>query len=82
MDTKYVCKKPPCIHVVVDWRRKIYAVFLEDAEGEVIQLPSSEVKKACEYIKDIQTKKLEEARNDDVDLLAEKYLEAYPYTED
>ncbi|MCD6084710.1 MAG: hypothetical protein J7J20_04130 [Desulfurococcales archaeon] len=72
----YVCDKPPCIHVVVDWRRKVFAVFFEDSLGNIVQIPSSRLVDACRKVEELLKKRVREATGDLIDELAEEFLGA------
>ncbi len=74
--SKYVCEDPPCLHVVVDWQSKKFAVFLEDAEESILYIPASKLLKACENVKELIRKHVAEAKGEEADPLAEKYLGA------
>jgi hypothetical protein len=78
----YSCEKPPCIHVVVDWPTKKYAVFVEDAEGTLLYIPSSKIVEACSKIQELTRKRVKEASGDEIDSIAEKYLEAVELVEE
>ncbi|ADM27277.1 conserved hypothetical protein [Ignisphaera aggregans DSM 17230] len=78
---KYECLEPPCIHVVVDDTRKIYAVFFEDWEGNIYLVKASEIMKASETINRIKNS-YREATDSEADKLAEEYLGAEPVEEE
>jgi len=78
---KYECLEPPCIHVVVDDSRKIYAVFFEDWEGNIYLVKASEIMKASEIINRIKNS-YREATDSEADKLAEEYLGAEPVEEE
>ena len=73
--TVYQCPEPPCIHIVVDERRRVFKVFIEDYDM-IIPIPVEELSKACNRLRGIE--KLREAYGDEVDYLARRYLEAEP----
>jgi hypothetical protein len=79
-EERYRCPEPPCIHVVLDKRRGIYKVFLEDYDGLIIPIPLKVLKKACEDIKAVEN--LREASGEEIDYLARRYLEAEPKEEE
>ena len=64
------------MHVVVDWRRKRFAVFVEDAEGSLLYVPSERVVAACDRVKELKGKRVREASGDEVNEIAEEYLNA------
>jgi len=72
----YVCEEPPCIHVVVDWRRKVFTVLFEDSLGNVIQVPSSKLTEACRKVEELLKKRIREATGDLIDELAKEFLGA------
>ena len=74
----YVCREPPCIHVVVDDRSKRIAVFVEDSEGEIIWIRLDELLSACSRATSFTSKGYSEASEDEVDDVARKYLGAEP----
>lgn len=73
---EYECKKYPCIHVVVDYSKKIYALFLETSDGDIIHVPASEVIVAADKVLELSKARFREARGDEVDWLAEEKLGA------
>jgi len=74
----YECREHPCIHVVIDRRKGIFKVFIEDYD-RIIPLSFEELVKAWTIVSgEALGKKLREARNNEVDYLARKYLEAEP----
>jgi len=75
---RYTCDKPPCLHVVVDYSDKKYAVFLEDSEGELIWVRGSEVLRAASLLEKYAKSGFREARGEEVDELAYSQLEALP----
>ncbi len=82
MGSEYECVKPPCVHVVLDWRRKMFAVFVEDAEGSLLYVPSEELLAACEKVREAMSKKVREASGDEIDELAEEHLNAVEVVEE
>ncbi|HDJ83545.1 MAG TPA: hypothetical protein ENG44_00940 [Desulfurococcaceae archaeon] len=76
MDNEYVCKEYPCIHVVVDYSKKIYALFLETSDGDIIHIPVYEVKRALEKVEELSKARFREACGDEIDWLAEERLGA------
>ncbi len=79
---KYKCEKPPCVHIVVDDRRKIFKVFIEDYDY-IMPIEISKIIKACKLIEsDPRLKRYREALDDEIDYLARRYLEAEPLTEE
>ncbi len=81
MSGKYECENPPCIHVVLDPRRKRYAVFIEDAEGSILYIEAEKVLTAAKEIEKLKRAKFREAEGDEVDELAREYLGAEPVEE-
>ena len=78
MSEKYECEKPPCIHVVPDHRRKRFAVFFEDDEGNVLYVESSKVKEAYRKIVELERKHYREASGDEIDQIAREILNVEP----
>ncbi len=78
---RYKCLEPPCIHVVIDSSRKIYAVFFEDWEGNIYLVRASEIMRTSETINRIKNS-YREATDREADNLAEEYLEAEPIEEE
>jgi len=74
----YECEEPPCIHVVIDYPSRVFAVFLETSDGEVVYIPFSRLEKAYEEAKELLRRRFREARGDEVDRLAREFLEAEP----
>ena len=72
----YECREPPCIHVVVDWRRRSFAVFFEDSLGNVIYVPSSKLVNACREVSELLRRRVREVSGDEVDELAREFLGA------
>jgi len=80
--SKYKCEKPPCIHIVIDNRRKIFKVFVEDYDY-IMPVEISKIIKVCKLIgTDPRLKRYREALDDEIDYLARKYLEAEPLSEE
>ncbi len=75
-------QEPPCIHVVYDRKRRIYAVFFEDTTGDIIPLESQKLVKAFEKLKKVVLDGYREAQGDEIDYLAKTYLGAEPVTEE
>ena len=78
---EFRCENPPCLHVVVDWSRKLFAIFLETSEGDYIYVPWSEVEKAYGKVSELIEKRFREAKGREVDFLAMEYLGAEPIEE-
>ncbi len=79
--TVYRCDNPPCIHIVVDERRGIYKVFVEDYD-RIIPIPGKELAKACSKLaSSVSRGRLREATEGETDFLARRYLEAEPVEE-
>ncbi len=75
---KFECEAPPCIHVVVDDRRKIFRVFIEDEES-IVPVDSRILVEACERLRQVLEAGYREAKDDvNEDYLARKYLDARP----
>ena len=78
----YRCEEPPCIHIVIDERRKIFKIFIEDYEY-IIPIEFSKLLKTCKVIEEnSRLKKYREASEADEDYLARKYLGAEPLREE
>ncbi len=77
----YECENPPCIHVVVDEAQHIFAVFVEDWEGNILLIRADEVVKAAERIKQLIDDEYREAGPNQADYLARRYLNAEPIEE-
>ncbi len=81
----FECDSPPCIHVVVDERKKVFKVFLEDYEV-IAPIPLEKVVAACESVRRLREmvsrEGFREAEGDEVDRLARRYLRAEPYEEE
>jgi len=80
--SEFKCENPPCLHVVVDWSKKFFAVFLETAEGDYIYVPWSEVEKAYTKALELIRKRFREAKDREIDFLAMEYLGAEPIEEE
>ncbi len=76
--SRYECRNPPCLHVVVDYRRKLFAIYLETSDGELIHIPFDRVEKAYQKASSLLSKRFREATGKDIDYLAQEYLEAEP----
>ncbi|BAN90739.1 hypothetical protein [Aeropyrum camini] len=85
VEKSYRCDNPPCIHVVVDSRRKIFKIFLEDY-NLIAPIPFERAIAACEDIKSLKSlaenEGFREAVDEEVDMLARKYLGAEPFEEE
>lgn len=79
--SEFRCENPPCLHVVVDWSRKLFAIFLETSERDYIYVPWSEVEKAYGRVSELIEKRFREAKGREVDFLAMEYLGAEPIEE-
>lgn len=79
---RYECRDPPCLHVVIDERRKIYAVFVELDEENIYQVGARELEKACRLLEEIRGRRFREAGLDETDYLATRYLGASPAPEE
>jgi hypothetical protein len=78
----YTCKSYPCIHIVIDDRRKIFKVFIEDYDY-IMPIELSKLREACEKLaSDPRLKRYREAKEDEEDYLARKYLGAEPIKEE
>ena len=82
MGETYECKSPPCLHVVVDYRRKRFAVFLETSAGDLIHVPSDRVEEAYRRIVELRSRRFREAEGDEVDEIASDILGALPVEEE
>ncbi|ABM80193.1 hypothetical protein [Hyperthermus butylicus] len=78
----YECEKPPCLHVVVDYRRKRFAVFLETADGDLIHIPAERIEDAYNKIVALRSRRFREAVGSEVDEIAEDILGAVPVEEE
>lgn len=76
------CREPPCIHVVKDERKKIYAVFFEDSLGNVIWVESDKIRKSAEALEKVIMEGFREASGNEIDRLASRYLGASPAEEE
>lgn len=77
----YKCEDFPCIHVVIDDRRKRFKVFIEDYvepidEAYIIPVSASRLAEACEELDRILAEGYREAEGEEIDELARKYLGA------
>ena len=75
---RYECEEPPCVHVVVDYPRKRFAVFIETGDGEVLYVPFDRLRRAVEEAGELLRRRFREAQGDEVDELAAEYLGAEP----
>jgi len=75
------CNECPCFHLVVDGRRKIFRVFLEDCDGIFIPVSISQLNKVCGALSIISEHRLREASSEQTDDLARKYLGVEPVEE-
>jgi hypothetical protein len=82
MSESYECKSPPCLHVVVDYRRKRFAVFLETGDGDIIYVPADRVEEAYRRIVELRSRRFREAKGDEVDEIASEILGALPVEEE
>jgi hypothetical protein len=82
MGARYECERPPCLHVVVDYSRKVFAIFLETSEGELIYIPFDRIESAYSKASGLLSKRFREAQGSDVDYLAQEYLGAEPVGEE
>jgi hypothetical protein len=79
---RYECEELPCIHVVIDPPRKRYAVFIEYEDGDYIRIPAERVLEAAKRIEELRRRRWREASDEEIDEIAEKYLEAEPLREE
>lgn len=79
--SRFSCQNPPCIHVVRDERRKIFAVFIELDPENIYVVGAGELEKACRIMEDVKRDHLREARLEEIDYLATRYLGAAPAPE-
>ncbi len=77
----YFCAKPPCIHIVWDDRRKIYAVFVEIDDRNIFELDPDTLEKACRELQEVRGRKYRRANLQETDFLAIRYLRAKPVEE-
>ena len=78
----YRCESYPCIHIVFDDRRKIFRIFVEDYDY-IMPIDVSELREACRILEsDPRLKRYREARGEEEDYLARKYLGAEPLSEE
>ena len=78
------CEDPPCIHVIVDHRRKAFKIFIEDYEV-IAPVPLKVAREACSKLEELERlvkRGYREAEGEEVDFLARRYLEAEPYEEE
>lgn len=76
------CENPPCVHLVVDYPRKRFAVFVETGDGEIIHVPLERLERVVEEARALRRRRFREAGGDEVDELAEEYLGAVPLEEE
>lgn len=76
VEQEYECRRYPCIHVVVDYSKKIYALFLETSDGDIIHVPVDEVLAATNKVIELSKARFREARSSEIDWLAEEKLGA------
>jgi hypothetical protein len=84
-EVSYHCEYPPCIHVVVDERKRIFKVFVEHEYGDdtmVVSIPTEKLEKACRILSKVTREGLREASDLEIDDLARKYLNVTPYEEE
>lgn len=72
------CVNPPCIHVVYDERRRIYAIFVEVDEENIFRVEAGMLESACRELARAKDMGLREASLQETDFLAIKYLNARP----
>lgn len=73
------CEEPPCIHVIYDWKRRIYRVFIEYLEDEgpvYMPLRSEELREAYKDVYLLLGEGFREAGPEETDFLARRYLGA------
>ncbi len=75
---KFTCKSYPCFHIVIDKRRKIFKIFLEDFDEYIIPIPFKEIERLVSFINEYGLEHMREAVDDEIDYLARKYLGAEP----
>ncbi len=68
------CTQYPCLHVGVDHKNKVFAVFIETADGEYIYLPLKEIEKITEKINSLRRKHYREAVSEEIDKIAYEVL--------
>jgi len=77
------CEEYPCIHVVVDNKSRLYAIFIEDWDGNVIPVKSSEIEKAYKELAKLRREGYREASEaSELDRLAREGLGAEPVEEE
>ncbi len=82
MSEEYVCTNPPCIHVVIDHRKKIFAVFIETADEDYIYIPVERILEASDKARELLRKHYREAKDTEIDQLASEKLGAIPIEEE
>ena len=79
---RYECSNPPCLHVVVDFSRRFFAVFLETSGGELVYIPLERLEKAYNTVRALLSARFREARGDEIDYLAYEKLGAVEVSEE
>ncbi|MET1128866.1 MAG: hypothetical protein ABWW70_06070 [Thermoproteota archaeon] len=74
----YECRRYPCIHVVVDYPRRKFALFLEMHDGELVHVPFEELERAYREASSLLAKRFREAEGEEVDAIASELLGAEP----
>ncbi len=82
MSKGYKCRSYPCIHVVVDYSKKIYALFLETVEGDIYYIPSGMVLEVAEKVHKLSRSRFREAAGSEIDWLASEKLGAEKVVEE
>ena len=83
VEERHECRQPPCIHVVVDPRRRVFKIFVEDY-NVIAPISLEAVREACRKLgtlNELLRKGFREAEGEEVDFLARKYLQAEPIEE-
>jgi len=73
-----ICEKLPCIRVVWDNRRRIYAVFIEVDNENIFELDPNMLERAYFLLSEVKSRRFRRANPQEVDYLAIKYLNARP----
>jgi hypothetical protein len=84
VEEKHECRRPPCIHIVVDERRRIFKIFVEDY-NVIAPVPIEAAREACRKLRELESlisRGYREAEGDEIDFLARKYLGAEPVEEE
>jgi len=77
------CEEYPCIHVVIDNNSRLYAIFIEDWDGNVIPVKSFEIEKAYKELAKLRREGYREASEaSELDRLAREGLGAEPVEEE